>query len=177
MVASLVFIFSCGGRGGGGIQEEEWVNLSKGYINGVVKEYSRYHLPKGDIGSGVKDADQAIFLIKKDGTFKICDVDIIDYSGEGPSKYLDLTFGKYRMVGDTLVFTADPGDPSSTHFKILSKTFIEIKEILDPPLEDGTSAEVLVYEKLESPSSMSLDDFFKKSCEDFSAPLKEGYSF
>ena len=44
MVASLVFIFSCGGRGGGGIQEEEWVNLSKGYINGVVKEYSRYHV-------------------------------------------------------------------------------------------------------------------------------------
>jgi hypothetical protein len=69
------------------------------------------------------------------------------------------------MVGDTLVATTNDGDPSSTHFKILSKTFIEFKEIHDPPLEDGTSAEVYVYEKLESPNSMSLDDFFKKSCD------------
>jgi hypothetical protein len=89
IVLPLFFILSCGGKGGG-IQEEDWVNLSKGYINGVIKQYSQYKLPKGDIGSGVKEAEPIIFLIKKDGTYKICEV---ENPGEGSSKYLDFNFG------------------------------------------------------------------------------------
>ncbi len=143
-------------------------------LEGVFKYYSVYPSSEEDIEAGKKGLPPIIHLFKKDGSFKSCMLDELKnkLDEEISSETLN-----YKILGNNaLLIMKKTGEKVPLGFNRLSEA--QIKLTGQTPLGFGSigiRGVTVVLEKSPIPSGTSLDDYFKKSCEDLE--LKSQYAY